>query len=663
VPNPVTDGGPVRWTGSGTVLVVGGTGVTGAGAARRLADEGVRHLLLTGSDGSAAPGVTELVADLTGRGARVTVAACAPEDRAALAKVLAEIPGEQPPAAVVYSPEIVVDGEPSTLTSAGIDVIDRAVAGARNLHELTTGLGLSAFVLLAPAAGVWGDARQAARSAVGAYLDALAARRRAGGEAAVSVAWGPWTESVAGDPEELERLREGSLRAMPAELATGVLGMLPDRPDAGVVVADVNWPRFAAAYTADRSRGLLADLPEVRRLRGIGTVAGEAEDPGGFQERLERLPRAERYPATLHLVRAHTAAVLAHADVEAVEPDREFLELGMSSLTAVELRDALQVAAGVPLGGAVVFEHTTPAALAAHVLHLLLGPDADDAVVEAAADAGVRGGGILRTLLREAGREGKLPKFMELLMEMASYRPRFDDPQELEVAPRPVFLARGDAPLRIVGQCGISAVAGAHEFARFAVPFRGERDVVALPVPGYRDGELLPAGPDAALAWQAHALLEAVGDHPFVIVGHSGGGLFAHALAYRLEQMGVVPAGVVLVDSYPLDQPVHEEWMDEFSDGMFEREDLSVPMNDVRLTAQAWYGLMFAQFRPREIQAPTLLVRASEPMGDWNLDGDWRASWRLPHEAVDVPGNHLTIMREHGGTTAMAVGRWLEQLG
>ncbi|NGO72299.1 alpha/beta fold hydrolase, partial [Streptomyces boncukensis] len=264
---------------------------------------------------------------------------------------------------------------------------------------------------------------------------------------------------------------------------------------------------------------------------------------------------------------------------------------------------------------------------------------------------------------REAGREGKLAKFMEFLMEAASYRPKFQDADELQAPPKPVFLARGDARTRIVGQCGISAVAGAHEFARFATPFRGQRDVIALPVPGYRDGELLPAGPDPMLSWQARTLLEAVGDDPFVIVGHSGGGLVAHALAYRLERMGVVPAGVALVDTYPLDRPVHEDWQDEFNEGMFEREDMYVPVNDIRITAQAWYGLMFANFHPREIQAPTLVVRATEPLGDWSRDEDWRASWGLPHTAVDVPGNHLTIMREHGETTAMAIGRWLEELG
>ncbi|WSC96692.1 SDR family NAD(P)-dependent oxidoreductase [Streptomyces sp. NBC_01754] len=662
VPNPVTGGEPVRWPESGTVLVAGGTGAIGAGAARWLADQGVRHLLLTGRDGSAAPGATELVADLTGCGAQVAVVACDPADRTALAKVLAEIPHENPLAAVMYSPEITADTEPSELTSAGIDVIARVVAGARHLHELTTDLDLSAFVLLASADGIWGDARQAARSAVGAYLDALAAYRNAGGAAAVSVSWGPWKDSATGDPEDPERLRQSGLQAMPTEAATGVLGRLPARPDAGVTVADVNWPRFAAAYTADRARHLLADLPEVRRLRGIGATAG-GDGPDDFREQLVRLSRADRHRAALHLVRAHTAAVLAYPDVEAVEPDREFLDLGMNSLTGIELRDALQVAGGVPLSSAIVFEYTTPAALAGHVLRTLLGPDADDAVGEAGADAEPRGGGILRSLLWEAGREGKLEKFTEFLVEAAGYRPKFEEPDELQAPPKPVFLARGDARVRIVGQCGISAVAGAHEFARFAAPFRGQRDVIALPVPGYRDGEQLPAGPDAALSWQARTLLETVGDDPFVVVGHSGGGLFAHALAYRLEQMGVVPAGVVLVDSYPLDRPVHEDWMHEFNEGMFEREDLSVPMNDIRLTAQAWYGLMFTAFHAREIQAPTLVVRASEPVGEWHRDEDWRASWSLPHTAVDVPGNHLTIMREHGETTAMAVGRWLEELG
>jgi hypothetical protein len=42
---------------------------------------------------------------------------------------------------------------------------------------------------------------------------------------------------------------------------------------------------------------------------------------------------------------------------------------------------------------------------------------------------------------------------------------------------------------------------------------------------------------------------------------------------------------------------------------------------------------------------------------------DWRASWPLPHEAVDVPGNHLELIEERAAITAAAVGTWISRLG
>ncbi|WP_158872553.1 polyketide synthase dehydratase domain-containing protein, partial [Streptomyces variegatus] len=67
---------PAAAESDGTVLVTGGTGALGAVLARHLVTErGVRRLLLTSRRGEAAPGAAELVAELTGLGAFVRVAA------------------------------------------------------------------------------------------------------------------------------------------------------------------------------------------------------------------------------------------------------------------------------------------------------------------------------------------------------------------------------------------------------------------------------------------------------------------------------------------------------------------------------------------------------------------------------------------------------------
>ncbi|MCX5198443.1 SDR family NAD(P)-dependent oxidoreductase [Streptomyces sp. NBC_00249] len=358
----------VVWDPEGTVLVTGGTGALGSLFARHLvAEHGVRHLVLAGRRGDAAPGAGELRAELTALGAEVTLAAVDVSDREALAAVLAAIPAEHPLKGVVHTAGVLDNGLVAALSPDSLDAVLRPKADAAwHLHELTKDLELTAFVLFSSSVGVIGGPGQSNYAAANAFLDGLAAHRAGLGLAATSLAWGLWGLSYginAGlDENDLKRFgREGFKPVSPQE-GTALFDSALAMSTSAVVALPVD-------LSAMRAHGL---VPPVFRslVRAVNRRA--AQSGGGSVEllatRLAGLSPLEQQQAVLDLVRAEVATVLGHTGQDAVQADRAFQEMGFDSMTAVELRNRLNAATGVRLSATVVFDHPNPTALAEHVL-------------------------------------------------------------------------------------------------------------------------------------------------------------------------------------------------------------------------------------------------------------------------------------------------------
>ncbi|MFK4548176.1 acyl transferase domain-containing protein/surfactin synthase thioesterase subunit/acyl carrier protein [Streptomyces tendae] len=648
---------PRTWDPDGTVLITGGTGGLGSALARHLvAERGVRKLLLVSRRGPEAPGARELAAELSEQGADVTLAACDVADRDAVAALLAE----HPVRAVVHTAGVLDDGVLDTLTPERLAAVLRPkVDAAQHLDELVG--DVDAFVLYSSLSGVMGGAGQGNYAAANAALDAVAARRRAAGRPALSLAWGAWAQD-AGMTEALsqaEMRRMANSGSMPLTVAQGMaLFDAASATDEALLVPLAVKPGVKGGpATHPILRGLLR-APR-RRAAADATEVSTAT----LRDRLSGLSAADQDTVLCELIGDYAAAVLGHADASDMDPERDFLEAGFDSLMSVELRNRLADTVGLRLPSTVVLDHKTPAELA----RWLRGQLAEHIGPEPATTAGQSGDTVGKVYF-DAVRAGKVDEGWELLKAIALTRPLFESPAELEELPEPVTLAAGPAGPRLICISSPVSVGGAHQYARIAAHFRGDRGVQALPLVGFAAGESLPGSAQAITRAVAESVLHASDGDPFVLVGHSSGGALALAVAGLLETMwGVRADGVIMLDTLSLrhehgDSVDYRQLARRF---MGETGSATVTVDSNRLSAMAHYLNRMSALEVPPTTAPTLLVRCSVP-----LLGDPDASVEHGQQELLVPArtvrtidaDHFSLAQRDSHVTATVMKEWLATL-
>ncbi|MFE0426605.1 beta-ketoacyl reductase, partial [Streptomyces sp. NPDC058953] len=368
-----TAAGRPKWDPRGTVLLTGATGALGELVARHLVTEhGVRNLLLLSRRGPQAPGAAELAQELTALGAAVTQAPCDVSDRAALAEQLARIPGTAPLTAVVHLAGVLDDAASDSMTPSQLDrVLGPKADAAWHLHELTAGTELSAFVLYSSVVGTLGNAGQANYAAANAFLDALAAGRKAAGLPALALAWGPWEVGMAG------KLAETDLRRFRRN------GMVPLSAKQGVDLFDAALARHEASLVPvvlDRTAIEQQDSPPVL-LRGMVEPRAERVEEDAVPpvlKRLAGLDRADQVDELRALLLSTAAVVLGYPDADDIDADMSFQEIGFDSLSGVEFRNHVKQDTRIQIPPTVIYNYPTPAALAERLWELLFAPDAQD---------------------------------------------------------------------------------------------------------------------------------------------------------------------------------------------------------------------------------------------------------------------------------------------
>jgi acyl transferase domain-containing protein/acyl carrier protein len=349
-----------------TYLITGGLGSLGRITAECLIESGARHLILVGRS-ALSEEADRWLKDLQENGVRIRAIGADIGKPADAARVLSPIPGWPPLRGIVHAAGILDDGVIAQQSwPRFLSVMEPKVWGTWHLHSLSRNLPLDFFVCFSSIASLLGSPGQSNYAAANAFMDALMHHRRQTGLPGLSINWGPWGQvGMAAGLETRDHVRwkdQGMQILAPESALHQFTQLLKEQPWPQVGVVDVNWHRYAEQLSGT-AFPFLTDLLQ-RTSRSILPVSAWLRDD------IQSLPDAERMAALTNAIRQQIARILG-ASTDDIGMDQGFFELGMDSLTSVELRNFLQTALGSQIPLTLTFDYPTIERLAQHLLTLV----------------------------------------------------------------------------------------------------------------------------------------------------------------------------------------------------------------------------------------------------------------------------------------------------
>jgi acyl carrier protein len=278
---------------------------------------------------------------------RVRIESCDVTDAAALGEVINSLTEGGTQLCGIYHLAGQVDD--ATLSTLTLDQLQRVirpkVLGAWNLHTLTQAMPLDCFVMFSSVASLFGTAGQGNYAAANAFLDALAHQRRAQGLAALSINWGPWAEAGMaarlGEEAARRRAADGIGDIAPEAGLRMMERLLSDQGVTQAMVSPIDWRKFLAGG----ARPFFETVGERRRPQVESDVSSRLD----VLSRLKESPPDKRQLVLTTYVATQVAKAVGLASADVISPDQRFMDLGIDSLIAIDLRNRLQSNLGLDI--------------------------------------------------------------------------------------------------------------------------------------------------------------------------------------------------------------------------------------------------------------------------------------------------------------------------
>ncbi|XXK21137.1 beta-ketoacyl synthase N-terminal-like domain-containing protein [Arenicellales bacterium nBUS_48] len=244
--------------------------------------------------------------------------------------------------------------------------------GAWNLDKLLSPSPLEFFVTFGSIASIFVPKGQASHNAANGALDGFAAYRRANGRPITHIQWGPWSNvGAAASAETQTGLSKIGVSSFSPLDGISLFEQAAVSNSGPVALVDVDWPQFLKRWP---NRGMLRFF--ANRLDDVLPISSADELPGNADVKSDRSlidkirsrPQSQAKRLLIKEVLGLIAPVLGYQNSQDVDVDLGFFDLGLDSLTSVELRDAIEKLLNIKLDATSLFKYPSVALLSEFIV-------------------------------------------------------------------------------------------------------------------------------------------------------------------------------------------------------------------------------------------------------------------------------------------------------
>lgn len=240
-----------------------------------------------------------------------------------------------------------------------VHVLSAKVKGAWLLHQASQNQALDFFVLFSSAASVLGSIGQGAYASANAVMDSLAHYRQNLGLPAQTINWGAWAEvGMAANLDKVaqQRMLANGVVAIKPQTAKRLLAQSLYSQATQQVIMDIDWPVFKPAMHSAASKSFWRLDYDKEPESGAPEQTPKAIS---FDQHIAQMNYDDARQYAQNQIEQVVKQVLFFDQNKTVDIHQGFFDMGLDSITIVELRENLALQLNCPLPATLLFDYGT----------------------------------------------------------------------------------------------------------------------------------------------------------------------------------------------------------------------------------------------------------------------------------------------------------------